>query len=207
MMVRKRCFLKFLLDCSVFFFLSVCSHTTICMSRSNTRKQPPSEEDDDGDQSAIIQRLLELSRSQISAGNGQQALEAVIRSIVANSGEESVMRILSAANNRAKLEKEREIRETVARCCEQLVESDSLLCEMGQEDILLDAFQDGSSVICQKCQGLISVDRAEAHAKRWCPALTNTIEEDDDEDDEDDEEEQQKFEDMKNLLSGTQKQM
>lgn len=164
------------------------------MSRSNSNKQS------EDDPSAVIQRLLELSRSQISAGNGQHALEAVIRAIVANSGEESVMRVLDAANNRAKIEKEREIRESIAKCCEQLVESDSLLCEMGDEEILLDAFQDGSSVICQNCQGLISVDRAESHSKRWCPALTNSIEEDDDEDE--DEDEKEKLEDMKRRLLG-----
>jgi len=151
-------------------------------------KATPQLSQSEQDHVTVIQRLLELSRSQISAGNGQQALEAVIRAIVANSGEESVMIILGEANNRAKREKEKEIRETIARCCEQLVEGDSLLCDMGDEDILLDAFQDGSSVICQKCQGLISVDRAEAHAKRWCPALTNSMEEGDNESDDDDDE-------------------
>ncbi len=62
--------------------------------------------------------------------------------------------------------------------------SDSLLVETGDEDILIDAFQDGSSVICQRCHGLISVERAEAHATRWCPALEGNSNMSDDDSDE-----------------------
>jgi hypothetical protein len=128
-----------------------------------------------------IQELLSLSRQQIAEGRGKEALENVIRAIIANSGEASVIRILDAANEQAKREKEREIREMIRRCCDDLRNGDSLLCETGDEDILIDAFQDGSSVICQRCQGLISVERAEAHSKRWCPALENTTVGDDEE--------------------------
>ena len=117
---------------------------------------------------------MSLSRQQIAEGRGKEALENVIRAIIANSGESSVMRILDAANETAKREKELEIRRMITRCCDELRHGDSLLVETGDEDILIDAFQDGSSVICQRCHGLISVERAEAHAMRWCPALENS---------------------------------
>ena len=81
------------------------------------------------------------------------------------------------ANNRAKKEKEKEIRIMIEKCIDDLLNAPSILSELGDEDILVDAFEDGSSVICQKCKGLISVDRAEAHAKFWCDSIT---EEDDD---------------------------
>jgi hypothetical protein len=120
----------------------------------------------------LIESLLQLTRDQIADGHGQRALETVIRAIIANSGEGSVMRILNEANNRAKKEKQKEIRAMIEKCIDELVNSPSLLSELGDEDILIDAFQDGSSVICQKCKGLISVERAEAHSKLWCDALT-----------------------------------
>ncbi len=132
-----------------------------------------------------IQELLTLSRQQIAEGRGKEALENVIRAIIANSGEGSVIRILDAANEQAKYEKEKEIRLQIQKCCNDLRNGDSLLCEYGDEDILIDAFQDGSSVICQRCQGLISVERAEAHSKRWCPALEHIDVEDLDDDDDD----------------------
>ena len=52
--------------------------------------------------------------------------------------------------------------------CSQLQKQDSLLSERGEEDILVDAFKDGSSVICQKCQALVPVLRIDAHRTYWC---------------------------------------
>lgn len=118
-----------------------------------------------------VAQLLQYSRDKIAEGNGQDALSAVIKAIMATSGEESVMKILDAANKKAKKEKEKEIKAAMHRCCEDLVNQDTLLSEMGDEDILIDAFQDGSSVICQRCNGLVALDRAEAHSMYWCDAL------------------------------------
>ena len=131
-----------------------------------------------GEEEAIKQ-LLAITRQQIADGNGKEALENVIRAIIKNSGEASVMRILGEANKRAKLEKEKEIRIMIQKTCEELVNQESFLLEMGDEDILIDAFKDGSSVVCQKCKGLISVERAEAHATLWCPALEDKEDDDD----------------------------
>ena len=62
---------------------------------------------------------------------------------------------------------------------------DSILQERGDgsEDILLDAFQDGSSIVCKLCNALINKDRWDVHQTVWCPAIQSH----DDEDDEDDE--------------------
>lgn len=118
-----------------------------------------------------VAHLLQTSRDNISQGNMQGALSAVIRAIVATSGEASVLKVLDAANAKAKSEKEREIRNAMRKCCEDLINQDTLLSEMGDEEILIDAFQDGSSVVCQRCGGLVAVERAEAHSLYWCDAL------------------------------------
>ena len=131
----------------------------------------------------VISQLLQISREKIAQGKGQDALSAVLNAIMVNSGEESVMRILDEAHRRAKKEKEQELRHAAHQTCVDLVNQDTLLSEMGDEDILIDAFQDGSSVICQRCHGLVAVERAEAHSKYWCSAIIKTEGSDEDEDD------------------------
>jgi hypothetical protein len=132
-----------------------------------------------------IQALLQLTRSHIEDGQGKEALETLIRAIIANTGEASVIPILQQMNANMSKQREAQIRKQIAEICRNLVENESILgSELGDEQILLDAFQDGSSVVCSKCQGLISLDRAEKHAKYWCP-MADTIMEEDDEEDED----------------------
>ena len=43
--------------------------------------------------------------------------------------------------------------------------------EDGSEEVLLDAFQDGSSVICKLCKSLVKKDRWDVHQTIWCPAI------------------------------------
>jgi hypothetical protein len=42
----------------------------------------------------------------------------------------------------------------------------------GSEYILQAAFEDGSSIICKRCQGLVSKDRWSAHCEYWCPSIS-----------------------------------
>ncbi len=124
----------------------------------------------DVEENTVI-HLLQTSRDSIAQGNIQDALSAVIKAIVATSGEASVLKVLDAASAKVKKEKEREMRSAMRKCCEDLINQDTLLSEMGDEEILIDAFQDGSSVVCQRCGGLVSVERAESHSLYWCEAL------------------------------------
>ncbi len=49
-----------------------------------------------------------------------------------------------------------------------LTSQNTLLYEMGDEDILKDAFEDGSSVVCAKCGALVARARSSAHTEYWC---------------------------------------
>lgn len=44
----------------------------------------------------------------------------------------------------------------------------SILAETGREQVVLDAFSDGSSFVCLKCGGLVSNHRKEEHFAFWC---------------------------------------
>lgn len=54
-----------------------------------------------------------------------------------------------------------------------LVRGESILKDRSEEEILRDAFEDGSSVICVRCSSLIKQTRWEAHSTMWCPALAS----------------------------------
>ena len=58
-----------------------------------------------------------------------------------------------------------------------MLEKDSILKEEGAAEILQQAMEDGSSVVCCECDALVMRDRWEPHKTMWCPMLT-----DDDED-------------------------
>lgn len=44
----------------------------------------------------------------------------------------------------------------------------SILAETGRDQIVMDAFSDGSSFICLQCGGLVSNHRREEHYAYWC---------------------------------------
>jgi hypothetical protein len=93
------------------------------------------------------------------------------------SGEASILGILDEAKRRVDEEYARRSHKADVRSARDALSdllekaSDSIVGERGDEDILHDAFVDGSSVICSKCGALIKRDRSEAHSKKWCPAL------------------------------------
>ncbi|XP_047322770.1 uncharacterized protein LOC124926564 [Impatiens glandulifera] len=44
----------------------------------------------------------------------------------------------------------------------------SILDQMGKKQIVMDAFADGSSFVCFKCGGLVSILRKDEHDAYWC---------------------------------------
>ncbi|CAN1274170.1 hypothetical protein LINPERPRIM_LOCUS15297 [Linum perenne] len=48
------------------------------------------------------------------------------------------------------------------------VHEHSILAETGRNQLVLDAFADGSSFICLQCGGLVSVNRRDEHFAYWC---------------------------------------
>ncbi|EKX35430.1 hypothetical protein GUITHDRAFT_165965 [Guillardia theta CCMP2712] len=49
----------------------------------------------------------------------------------------------------------------------------SLLADSGRERIIMDAAEDGSSVLCRACGALVNASRMMAHQQFWCNALAS----------------------------------
>lgn len=85
------------------------------------------------------------------------------------------------SQNREKARLHRQMLEMALQASEELVQRPSILADRddGSEEILRDAFEDGSSVICAKCGGLVKQQRWEAHKKFWCSGNEAVDDEDD----------------------------
>lgn len=134
-----------------------------------------------------VTQLLERSRSSIADGENNDALAALLHAIRLTSGEASILGILNEAKKRvddAHAQHSNDSDLLAARqALQSLLDTESILGD--RDDILHDAFSDGSSVICNKCGSLVARARADAHSKKLCPALPQREGEDDDDDDDD----------------------
>ncbi|KAF8095590.1 hypothetical protein N665_0329s0011 [Sinapis alba] len=144
----------------------------------------------DNKPSIAARDLLSAARRLVDQGQPSQALQAVVMAMRTQGGDEAVLHIL----NRTRELYKRRIQETVsidqlasifAECAiteagheptsfgiKERVTADahgiSILEQSGRAQIMLDAFADGSSFICLKCGGLVSVYRRDEHYAYWC---------------------------------------
>ena len=126
----------------------------------------------------LVKALLTKTRTSIEEGNRDAALAAILHAIRFTRGEDSIISVIDAVKRRIdeKLAHESHASSTAVaeRALEHMLATESLLLERGDEDILQDAFEDGSSVICSMCRALIPLSRSTAHREMWCTALEDT---------------------------------
>ncbi|CAK8569481.1 unnamed protein product [Lathyrus sativus] len=143
-----------------------------------------------------IRELLTLARQLINQGKPSQALQAVVVAVKNRGGDEAVFQSLNrarelyksrlqqnaAADQLASLFAECAIAEVQPALTEPpatttitnppSVTTDangpSILAESGRMQVVLDAGSDGSSFICLKCGGLVSIQRKDEHYAYWC---------------------------------------
>lgn len=104
-------------------------------------------------------------------------------------GEAGILDVLDAAKRRSESRFSAEVdkqTDVARRMVQDLLQQNTLLMETGDEDILRQAFEDGSSVVCRRCQALVAASRWEQHRDMWCSAISDDDEmdkqtEDDDE--------------------------
>nr|DAD41341.1 TPA_asm: hypothetical protein HUJ06_015664 [Nelumbo nucifera] len=138
-----------------------------------------------------LRGLLALARQLINEGNPSLSLQAVLLAVRSTGGEEAVFQTLHRARElyRNKLQANAAVDELASLFAEcaiaaqpleskpsDLIEpsmmpeahTNSILAKTGREQIVLDAFSDGSSFICLQCGGLVSNHRREEHLAYWC---------------------------------------
>lgn len=98
-----------------------------------------------------------------------KALNALVAAVRLRDGDEGANALLE--RGRALFQEREGSDQERARALDLLREEASMLAEQGKEGILAAALQDGSSVLCRKCSGLVKRDRWDAHSTMWCPAL------------------------------------
>lgn len=121
-----------------------------------------------------VEMLLSITRTELADNNPQQALAALLHVIRLTRGEDAILEVLE----NAKVKASKEIDESMLtenlnearRISLLLLEQDTILSERDEQDILKDAFEDGSSLFCVKCGDLVSRLRWEAHQQYWCSA-------------------------------------
>lgn len=122
-----------------------------------------------------VELLLTISRSEIADNNPQQALAAVLHAVRLTRGEDAILEVLEEAKRRCRAEVDQQVmRESLEQArlmSEHLMSQDTFLSERGDEVILKQAFEDGSSVVCRGCGGLVAKARWESHTSLWCPAI------------------------------------
>ncbi|CAI9115825.1 OLC1v1016826C1 [Oldenlandia corymbosa var. corymbosa] len=148
------------------------------------------------DQVDGVRGLLSTARQLIDQGRPSQALQVVVMAMRSKGGEEAVFQTLTrarelyrnkvecaAADELATLFAECAIVEaipssvessshcTTERAVELSAHGSSILAETGRDQIVLDAFADGSSFVCLQCGGLVSNQRKDEHYAFWCCKL------------------------------------
>jgi len=125
---------------------------------------------------STMRQILSQVRTFISAGDGNSALACLLHAVRLShpEGEDGIFSFLDMAKELISLQRSKDEDDEMAealREVEKLVNAQSLLGEYGEGHILRDAFCDGSSIICKKCDSLVKRERWDAHATKWCSAI------------------------------------
>jgi hypothetical protein len=127
-----------------------------------------------------VEKLLSITRDNLAEKNPHQALAALLHAVRLTRGEDAILDVLSQAKAQAEAAIDRQVQqeaiEEAYRISALLLQQDTILAESGDQCILRDAFEDGSSVLCAKCGGLVARVRWDSHSQLWCPALEDSEE-------------------------------
>lgn len=129
-----------------------------------------------------LQEALDLAKSYTADGSSDGAMKALdlVTQIIRQTGggEQAVMDALKNARDqhrRVIASQDRPGPEwkllQPAGSSEELAAKESLLGDAGRDQIILDAAEDGSSVMCKACGALVRRDRKKAHDQMWCSAI------------------------------------
>lgn len=140
-----------------------------------------------------VPEIIALARTKLSNGDGTAALQMVMEVIRLTKGEAAVFETMNEMKRQiqakedmaagmdvlcAQMEEDLLIDDQTClaeaeRICRILESQQTILLENGNEDILRDAFEDGSSLVCANCGDLVARSRWRQHRDKWCSAVAS----------------------------------
>jgi len=127
-----------------------------------------------------IAELLSQCRTAMMAGeeNVGNALSVLVQAIRLSRGDHMIIETLQSARREFMADVDRGKKSTQHRsqlnaaiaALNHMLDQPSILYDLERSDILVDAFQDGSSIICARCGALVPRERSLQHANFWCEA-------------------------------------
>ncbi len=127
--------------------------------------------------------LVESARNLMAKGKVGDAFALLLHSIRLTRGEDAILQVLDSVKKKFEVDVLSDEMNGVSlaeaeAAMDLLINEDTILKEQGMEDILSDAFEDGSSVVCKNCGGLIAKHRWSDHVMYWCSASGMDVDED-----------------------------
>jgi len=124
-----------------------------------------------------ISNLINYAKSNYEE-NPTEALGALMEAMKLNSGQEAVNRAMDVLKHELGDEivhhvSSRHLRmQRAVKLVEELMADEStILFQRGKQDLLRQAMQDGSSVVCSRCHDIISANRWQQHQQYWCSGI------------------------------------
>lgn len=170
------------------------NRTDMEMMDTDTATPPPPPQTSNANQEEAVWELLSFARQLVSQGKPSEALQAVVMAMRTKGGDEAVFQFMHRARElyRNRLQQNTSVDQLASLFAECAIaeaqpfkpepqpsnmgapsiasdaQGTSILAESGRNQIVLDAFSDGSSFICLQCGGLVSNHRKDEHDAYWC---------------------------------------
>jgi hypothetical protein len=157
----------------------VSSERDACNSNGTTRTDNTNT-NTRSEKSKHISHLIDYARTSYQE-NPTEALAAIIQAVTLNSGKESA----DMAMDRLRDELGDDIAEHIGSYQQRLErateivgelldDQNTFLYQQGKHDILRQTMEDGSSVVCTRCNDVVSTSRWQQHQQYWCLAIKDT---------------------------------
>jgi hypothetical protein len=130
-------------------------------------------------QSNDISSLIHFAQSNFDE-NPTDALSALMQAMTLTSGQAKADQAMSRIRQELGPEVAGHVMDRTGRLqratriVQELLEDEStLLYQRGHQHILQQAMEDGSSLVCTKCNGMVPVARWQQHVSFWCESTEN----------------------------------
>jgi hypothetical protein len=134
-----------------------------------------------GGNSQNISRLISYARNNYEE-NPTESLAALLQAVTLNSGPDAADQVMIRLRNELGGDLADHIgshhsirRQRAEAVLQRLLRDESTeLFRQGRQDILRQTMEDGSSVVCSRCNAVVASTRWQQHADLWCTAIVNT---------------------------------